>query len=344
MTDPFKRRTYDDFGEAGLKAGLAGDQPPQQKRPQHQQRAQNADFVDPFTLFEQMAAGYRSNDGKGFDDPMGGFEAFWKVFGGLQPEQQQNGSRQQQGAVPSSFSHSTSQPTPAQKSPTTARVLEKPELLERPFACTLEELYHGCTRTIKYIRHVTEGRITKEQECSLQVEVKPGWNAGTKLTFRGEGHIVPGFPNGDVCFILQEVPHPHYKREGKDLIYTANITLAQAFSGIRIKIPLLGSPDKKESPRKGKHKHDKKEKDKRSRHKGKNKESEEEEGEPEVAVIKIREIIHPKYEYRIVGAGMPKSKKPGEFGDMLVRFDIQFPEHMTTENRKKVKELVEQSM
>jgi DnaJ family protein B protein 4 len=61
-------------------------------------------------------------------------------------------------------------------------------------------------------------------------------------------------------------------------------------------------------------------------------------------VIKIRDIIHPKYEYRIHGAGMPKSKKPGEFGDMVVKFDIRFPEHMTSENRKKLKEIVEQSM
>lgn len=364
LTDPAKRKIYDDFGEGGLKAGLSGED--NVRRPQqHTYTSSSGRFVDPRTLFEEMfgQAGFSTGPrAPGFDDPMGAYESFLRAFAGFDPEQEAQKQRQQQrqnyeaafGASPRTTSYTQHQPTSSsssQRIPPSSQAYEKPAVIERPFACTLEELYTGCTRQIKFMRHVTVGKITKEEEKSLQIDVKPGWHAGTKLTFKGEGDVVPGQEPGDVCFILEEVPHPYFKREGSNIVYTANITLGQAFSGIAVRIPLLGkkpkeSSDKKEKDGKKKHKHDK---HKHKKHKGKKGESSEEdedrdEDEPDVVLVKVRDIIHPKYEHKISGAGLPKSKKPGEFGDLIVRFDIKFPEHMTTENRKKLKEIVEASM
>lgn len=43
----------------------------------------------------------------------------------------------------------------------------------------------------------------------------------------------------DIVFILKEKPHPFFKREKDNLIYSADITLKQALCGVKLSIPTL---------------------------------------------------------------------------------------------------------
>ncbi len=74
-----------------------------------------------------------------------------------------------------------------------------------------------------------------EVERILSIDVKKGWKAGTKITFPKEGDERPGTEPADIIFVLEEKPHPLFKREGDDLIYTHNVTLSQ----VRILLLLL---------------------------------------------------------------------------------------------------------
>ena len=47
----------------------------------------------------------------------------------------------------------------------------------------------------------------------MSVDVKPGWKAGTKLTFDEQGQ--------KVTFILEEAPHKWFTRDGDDLRFRA---------------------------------------------------------------------------------------------------------------------------
>lgn len=50
--------------------------------------------------------------------------------------------------------------------------------------------------------------LTK-QEKILEINVKPGWKSGTKITFEKEGdEMDPSVEPADLVFILEEKPHP----------------------------------------------------------------------------------------------------------------------------------------
>ncbi len=60
----------------------------------------------------------------------------------------------------------------------------KPEVVKRALPCTLEELYNGFSKKLKITRNVQDASGEVRQESNvLVVEGKPGWKAGTKLTF-----------------------------------------------------------------------------------------------------------------------------------------------------------------
>ena len=40
------------------------------------------------------------------------------------------------------------------------------------------------------------------------------------------------------------------------------------------------------------------------------------------------------------GEGMPISKSPGENGDLIIKFDIIFPKHLSLNKRQKLKEIL----
>lgn len=55
------------------------------------------------------------------------------------------------------------------------------------------------------------------------VNVKPGWKAGTKITFPSEGDDGgPGLP-ADLVFVVAEKPHPTLQREGHNLVVTKKV-------------------------------------------------------------------------------------------------------------------------
>lgn len=68
-------------------------------------------------------------------------------------------------------------------------VKDKP--ITRQLACTLEELYTGSVRKMKITRTKfdAQGRASKTEEEILEVNVKPGWKKGTKVTFPQKGRL-----------------------------------------------------------------------------------------------------------------------------------------------------------
>ena len=96
--------------------------------------------------------------------------------------------------------------------------------------CTLEELYVGCIKRSRVERVVVseDGMDQKHEDVVVDVVVKPGYMSGTSITFKGKGDVLPGMTASDLTFLINELSHKDYQRVGNDVLYTANITLAQA--------------------------------------------------------------------------------------------------------------------
>ena len=169
-------------------------------------------------------------------------------------------------------------------------------------AVSLEDLYKGVTKRLKVTRKVS-GTGGRSSDKILTVDVKPGWKAGTKIRFPREGDEYPNGAIQDIVFTLEEKPHPTFTRRGDDLVVEVELTLVEALSGFSKTVKTL---DGKTLP---------------------------------ISASSSR-VIQPGQEERFPGEGMPISKKPGQKGDLVVKFVVKFPASLTAEQREGLKKVL----
>lgn len=99
--------------------------------------------------------------------------------------------------------------------------------IEHDLYLALEEVLNGCVKKMKITRKVLnpDGKTFKKEDKVLTINVVPGWKAGTKVTFQHEGDRNSSSVPADIVFIIRDKPHPHFKREGTNIVYNAKISL-----------------------------------------------------------------------------------------------------------------------
>ena len=88
--------------------------------------------------------------------------------------------------------------------------------------CSLEELYNGCVKTIKYKKNNInyDLRTTNVVEVSQDVEIFRGYDDNTIITYKEKGNDAPGMISSDLIVHIKEIPHKCFKRINKnDLLY-----------------------------------------------------------------------------------------------------------------------------
>jgi len=83
------------------------------------------------------------------------------------------------------------------------------------------------------------GKKVQRERKILEVSVDKGMEDGQKITFSGEGDQEPGLEPGNIIIILDEKPHTLYKRNGQDLVMKMDISLTEALTGMRKTIKTL---------------------------------------------------------------------------------------------------------
>jgi DnaJ family protein A protein 2 len=73
-------------------------------------------------------------------------------------------------------------------------------------------------------------KLVKERKV-LEVHIEKGMRDGQTITFRGEADQAPGITPGDVEIIIEEKPHPVFKRKEDDLIAEVEVDLVTALTG-----------------------------------------------------------------------------------------------------------------
>jgi molecular chaperone DnaJ len=83
-----------------------------------------------------------------------------------------------------------------------------------------------------------EGRVSAEE--TVPISVPAGVSDGVQLSVRGAGHAGRrGGTNGDLIVQFEELEHEHFQRNGLDVIYELNISLADAALGTSLTVPTL---------------------------------------------------------------------------------------------------------
>merc|ERR1719512_496867 len=83
------------------------------------------------------------------------------------------------------------------------------------------------------------GRKVNRERKILEVQVDKGMADGQKITFTSEGDQEPGLEPGDIIIVLDEKAHDTFKRSGQDLIMKMDITLTEALTGMKKTIKSL---------------------------------------------------------------------------------------------------------
>jgi len=190
--------------------------------------------------------------------------------------------------------------------------------IEHPVEVTLEEAYHGTTRTLSL--GVEEpcsacrgtGRI-QNLPCSacrglgmvsrvkrIEVKIPPGVRDGSRVRIAGKGRPGYGGTNGDLYLMISVKPHPLFQRTGDDLYVEAQVPLTVAMLGGEVQVTTL---------------------------KGK-------------LALKIPPETQNGRAFRLAGQGMPHLGNSSR-GDLLAKVNIVLPTNLSAKEKELFKQLKE---
>jgi len=164
----------------------------------------------------------------------------------------------------------------------------------------LEEIYHGCTKKMSVVREIfgADGTVESEQK-TLIVEIEPGCEYDTRIIFPNASHIHPGRVPADIAFVIKEKTHPTFKREGANLRFVYDVPLRNALCGFFTKFPTIDG---------------------------------------ESVHFNAMQTIKPGSEEKFTGQGLPDPKSDGKRGDLIIEFNVCFPDALSSESIHMVKE------
>jgi molecular chaperone DnaJ len=88
-----------------------------------------------------------------------------------------------------------------------------------------------------------EGRVRTVK--SLKVKIPAGVDNGQQIRLSGEGESGPkGGPPGNLYVVLEVKPHRYFKRDGSDVYYELSLSFPQAALGDTIEVPTLDGTEK----------------------------------------------------------------------------------------------------
>jgi molecular chaperone DnaJ len=127
------------------------------------------------------------------------------------------------------------------------------------------------------------------------VTIPPGFDDGNQIRLSGEVEVGPrGGPPGSLYVAVHVASHPELRREGTELVYEADVSIAQAALGARITVPTV-------------------------------------EGEEEV---EIKAGTQAGTEIRLRGRGVPHLRRPGSRGDLHVLVNVVVPTRLSKRQRE----------
>ncbi|KAJ3317290.1 hypothetical protein HDU76_001241 [Blyttiomyces sp. JEL0837] len=338
LSDPNKKQIYDTYGEAGLK-GVPPEGAPNGGGASFQgggfppgafpfpgfggaSMGGGAGGPNVFT-FTSGPGGFGGGGGRGGGfTPSSAEEIFARFFGGRNPfaggagggagdfmdvdesdEDFGGFGHGMPGGMPGGFAKGAGRgrPTPGHGGgPSPAQTVK------RPLPVTLEDLYKGCTKKLKVTRKMLDGASGRAvtTEKVLEVQIKPGWKAGTKIKFAGEGDELPTGGAQDIEFVIEEKPHGRFTRNGDNLRVEVEVDLVEALTGFVKKVTMLDG---------------------------------------RVIDVKGgsgTSVVKPGDETIVIGEGMPISKTPGKKGDLVVAYKVKFPNSLTEAQKVGVKRVL----
>jgi DnaJ-class molecular chaperone len=168
---------------------------------------------------------------------------------------------------------------------------QPPESIIKTVSLSLEQCFNGCTIPIEIDRQIPDNDIVKIEKETIHAQIPKGVLQGDTIILNECGHMNQQGMKGDIRIIVNILQHPTFKVENLDLHIEKNIPLKMALCGFDFEIQHLNGKVFKLANKPG-------------------------------------NVIKPGNIKTIPGLGLEKN---GETGSMKIKFNVSFPDTLTTE-------------
>ena len=203
--------------------------------------------------------------------------------------------------------------------PGSTRTMPSPNNINRTINIDLKDIYNGTTKELEIERkviceesEVTEvTEVTEVEESNFKIETKKvtvtiekGHYKDT-IVFKGKGHQLTENEVGDLIVTIDVNEHEYYDRDNNDLIMKKEVSLNDALCGFTFKIKDINDNE----------------------------------------LIVMTDKIIDVEPMGLVGKGLPDIDSPdaSEYGNIVILFDVIFPETLDKETKEALRKLLPDS-
>ncbi|HHE51596.1 MAG TPA: molecular chaperone DnaJ [Candidatus Acetothermia bacterium] len=98
----------------------------------------------------------------------------------------------------------------------------------------------GAGEIIEHPCHHCHGTGRVKEKSKISINVPAGVDNGSRLRLREQGNAGPnGGPAGDLYIVIEVIPDPRFRREGRDIHSTINVHYHEAALGTKVKVETL---------------------------------------------------------------------------------------------------------
>jgi len=180
---------------------------------------------------------------------------------------------------------------------------KRPEVVQTLYV-SLSDLYMGREMRVSIeTSSASDTAQSPDTQKTLTFRIEPGLNTGSKIRFEKQINETHNHQAADIVFVIEEKPHERYRREGNNLVYTAEIDLVDALTGGFVEITTLDQRQLR---------------------------------------VPINDIISPHSRKIVKNEGMP-IRGAQQRGDLHVVFDIRFPSTLSPLQKRDLRATLEES-
>jgi DnaJ-class molecular chaperone len=285
--NPNDRSAEARFKEINAAYEVLSDSDKRKKYDKYGDRWEMADQIEDAQKRQAAGSGARNGPGGGATFSEGGSGDFGSIFDNL--------FRRERGGP-------RGQPAP-----------RRGQDIETPVEVSLEEAFHGTTRTLSLQTqeacptcggtgevagatcHTCDGMGQVIRPRRLEVKVPAGVKTGSRVRVAGEGRPgMAGGTNGDLYLVVTVLANNRFERKGDDLYVDINVPYTDAVLGGEVEVSTMTGR----------------------------------------VALRIPELTQNGRQIRLKGKGMPVLGSTTARGDLFARVHIQLPEHLSDDERQ----------
>jgi DnaJ-class molecular chaperone len=179
--------------------------------------------------------------------------------------------------------------------------MQKPPPIIKNLNLTLEQVYFGGNFPLMVEKWSVTNNIKQTEIQNIQISVPPGIDENEIIILREMGNSVENSMKGDIKICIQITNDTIFQRQGLDLICNRTITLKEALCGFKFDVRHLNNKT--------------------------------------LSFNNLTNItvIKPGYKKVVPNLGMTKN---GQTGNLIINFDIMFPDVLSNEQIQKISEIL----